>query len=204
MFVMNRRPDFGERQEEPLYGVRRNIVIAQNRVEGLFVVSLQGSLRDADGPAGEGRDLVDRGFGCHDESDDIPAQNGRAIGGDHSVAAHDAKVRGAILDRLGARRQIGDVDEFNVDARMICLSDRSESRDEAIGRAAGRTGRYAEVRLRRPEIDSRDEGRRDDQEACGQKQRGAQLAIPTMSGVSHRLLEHFPMFRKPGHRSLHS
>ena len=74
-----------------------------------------------------------------------------------------------ILDRLGARRQIGDLDEFNVDARMICLGDRSESRDEAIGRAAGRAGRYAEVRSRRPKIDSRDEGRHDDQEACGQK-----------------------------------
>ena len=44
------------------------------------------------------------------ESDDIPAQNGDglAVGGDHSVAAHDAEVRGVILDRLGARRQIGE------------------------------------------------------------------------------------------------
>jgi hypothetical protein len=132
---------------------------------------LQGPLRDADGLAGEGWDFVDRGFGRHDESDDIPAQNGDglAVGGDHGVAAHDAEVRGVILDRLGARRQIGDLNEFNVDARMICLGDRSESRDEAIGRAAGRAGRYAEVRSRRPKIDSRDEGRHDDQEACGQK-----------------------------------
>jgi hypothetical protein len=106
----------------------RNIVIAQDRIKCLLVVSLQGPFRDADGLAGDAWDFVDRGFGRHDESDDIPAQNGYglAVGGDHSIAAHDAEVRGVILDRLGARRQIGDLDEFNVDARMICLSDRSE------------------------------------------------------------------------------
>src|ERR1700730_11331902 len=49
----NRRPDFGERQEDSFYGCRRDIVIAQDRIEGLLVVSLQGSLRDADGLAGE-------------------------------------------------------------------------------------------------------------------------------------------------------
>jgi len=98
-------------------------------------------LRDADGLAGNAWDFVDRGFGRHDESDDIPAQNGDglAVGGDHSIAAHDAEVRDVIFDRLGARRQIGDLDEFNADARMICLGDRSESRDEAIGRAAAAT-----------------------------------------------------------------
>jgi len=53
LLVMNRRPDFGERQEDSFYGCRRNIVIAQDRIEGLLVVSLQGPLRDADGPAGE-------------------------------------------------------------------------------------------------------------------------------------------------------
>ena len=74
-----------------------------------------------------------------------------------------------IFDRLGACRQIGDLDEFNVDARMICLGDRSEGRHEAIGCAAGRAGRYAEVRSRRPEIDRCREGRHDDQDACGQK-----------------------------------
>ena len=55
----------------------------------------------------------------------------------HSVAAHDAEVRSVILNRLGARLQIGNLDEFNVDARLICLG---ESLDEAIGRAPGRPG----------------------------------------------------------------
>jgi hypothetical protein len=80
-----------------------------------------------------------------------------------------AEIRDMIFDRLGARRQICDLDEFNVDARIICLGDRSEGRGEAMGRAAGRTGGYAEVRSRRPEIDRCREGRHDDQDACGQK-----------------------------------
>jgi hypothetical protein len=75
-------------------------------------------LREPDGLASKAWDLVDRGFGRHNESNDIPAQNGDglAVGGDRAVAAHDAEIGRVILDRLGARRQIGDLNEFNVDA----------------------------------------------------------------------------------------
>src|ERR1700730_17768174 len=53
LLAMNCRPDFSERQESPFHRTRRNIVIAQDRIEGLLVVSLQGPLRDADGLAGD-------------------------------------------------------------------------------------------------------------------------------------------------------
>jgi hypothetical protein len=72
------------------------------------------------------------------------------------------------LDRLGARRQIRDWDELDADARMGCLGDRSEGRDETIGRAARRPNRHTEIGMGRPEIDRRDERRRDDQKARGQ------------------------------------
>ena len=49
LLVMNRRPYFSERQENSLHRTRRNIVIAQDRIEGLLVLILQGPLRDADG-----------------------------------------------------------------------------------------------------------------------------------------------------------
>jgi hypothetical protein len=67
--------------------------------------------------------------------------------GDYSIAAHDAEVRRVIFDCLGACRQIGDLDELNADARMICLGHRNEGRDEAIGRAARRTGRSADLQV---------------------------------------------------------
>ncbi len=63
MLVMNRRPNIGERQENPFHRVRLNIVVAQDRIESLLVVSLQGPLRDADCLAGESGDFVDLGFG---------------------------------------------------------------------------------------------------------------------------------------------
>ena len=168
---MNRRAEFGEREEDPFHRIRRNIVVAQDRIESLLVVFLQGSLRDADGLAGEAWDFVDRGFGRHNESDDIPAQNGNglAIARDQAVAAHDAKISRVILDRLGAGRQIVNLDEFNADARMRCFGDRSESRDEPIGRTTWRPSRHTKIYVRRPEIDGRDKRRRDGQKTCSHK-----------------------------------
>ena len=118
-------------------------------------------------------------FGRHNESNDIPAQNGDglAVGGDHAVAPHDAEIGRMILDRFGARRQISDLDELNVDARMRCFGDRSESRDEAIGRTARRPDRDAEIGVRRPEIDSRNKRCRDGQNTCSHKFRRAQGTI---------------------------
>jgi hypothetical protein len=146
----------------------------------LLVVFLQGSLRDADGLAGEAWDLADRGFGRHNESDDIPTQNGNglAVAGDYAVAAHDPKISRVILDRLGAGRQIVNLDEFNADARMRCFCDRSESRDEPIGRTTRRPSRHTKIHVRRPEIDGRDERGRDGQKTCSHKYRRAHWAIP--------------------------
>ena len=116
----------------------------------MLIVSLQWPLRDPDGLAGEARDLVNRGFGRHDESDDIPAQNGdgRAVGWHHGIAAHDRKVGGVILNRLGARRQVGDGDELDADARMVRLGDGCEGGDKAKGGAAGRPNRHTEIGVR--------------------------------------------------------
>jgi hypothetical protein len=61
---------------------------------------------------------------------------------------------------------------------MGCLGDRGESRDETIGGAARRAGGHTQICVRRPEIDSRDESRRDGQNARDQKWCSAQGTIP--------------------------
>ena len=57
-----------------------------------------------------------------------------------------------ILDRLGAAGQIRDLDKLDADARMARLSRGGESRDEAIGCAAGRPDGHAQIRVRRPAV----------------------------------------------------